>query len=260
MRGMDPPRVLSLSGARVSGNLSICPRSNLKLENHHEQTLLIDADDTLWENNIYFERVILSVQNLMKAFDVDPQDFRASLNQAEREHVLTHGYGTANFTRSLVRTCEAFLPPAADPGLKTHVHELALGIMNHPLEILTGVPETLAYLSRRHALYLVTKGDHEEQSRKIEASKLRPYFLEVEILAEKNSQTFRDLTLKHSWDAGRTWMIGNSPRSDVNPAISAGLNAVYIPHPHTWVLEHEEPVRHPRLLELGRFADLRVHF
>ncbi len=230
------------------------------LGTNHSQTLLIDADDTLWENNIYFERVIASVQAILEPLGVAAEDFRASLNQAERQHIVTHGYGTANFTRSLVMTFERFHGPGLDPSLTVRVREMALGIMNHPLEILDGVPETLEYLALRHTLFLVTKGDPAEQARKVQGSTLQAHFQGVEILNEKNEGTFRSLVEKHLWDPYRTWMIGNSPRSDINPAIRAGISAVYIPHPHTWVLEHEEPVRHPRLLELETFADLRQYF
>ncbi len=227
---------------------------------NHSQILLIDADDTLWENNIYFERVIAKVQAMLKPLGVAEEDFRASLNQAERGHIVTHGYGTENFTRSLVMTFERYAGFGADPSLATRVREMGLGIMNHPLEIMDGVRETLEYLAPRHSLFLVTKGDPAEQSRKIEVSRLASYFKHVEILPEKNVDTFAGLVEKHSWDPPHTWMVGNSPRSDINPAIKAGINAVYIPHPHTWILEHEEPVRHPRLLELERFSDLRQHF
>jgi putative hydrolase of the HAD superfamily len=228
--------------------------------NTNRKVLLIDADDTLWENNIYFERAISSVQEILAGFAVDPQDFRAALNQAESEHIVTYGYGTVNFTRSLVSTFAKFLPPQADPGLEERVQELGLEIKHHPIELLDGVPETLGYLSERHTLYLVTKGDQEEQFHKIVSSELRPFFTGVEILAEKNAAAFRGLMEAHSWATDSTWMIGNSPRSDINPALSAGMSAVYIPHPHTWVLEHEEPVRHPRLLELNKFSDLRRFF
>ena len=56
-------------------------------------------------------------------------------------------------------------------------------------------------------------------------------------------------------------MIGNSPKSDINPALEAGINAVFVPHEHTWRLEHEE-VRAGagRLLTLTRFSELREHF
>jgi len=221
--------------------------------------LLIDADDTLWENNILFERVIAQVQALLRTFNVDAQLFRQQLNEAELEHIPIHGYGTANFTRSLVRTVER-VAPTADRSLIAAVRELALGIMRQTPEVIDGVPETLAYLARRHTLFLVTKGNHEEQMAKIGASNLAGYFQEVEILGEKNVSSFLLLLSKHRWDASRTWMIGNSPRSDINPALGAGMNAVFIPHPHTWELEHEDPIRHPNLLEVKRFSDLRLHF
>jgi len=217
----------------------------------------VDADDTLWENNIYFERVLTSVESLLEPLGVDPQSFRCLLNEAERLHIRDRGYGTLNFTRSLVATFENLLPPHADRSLVTRVRESALAIMDRPLEILDHVPETLNYLNKRHTLYLVTKGNPEEQSRKIERSGLRHYFHGVEILREKNVPAFLGLLGKYCWRAQDTWMIGNSPRSDINPALAAGLSAVYIPHPHTWALEHEEPLRVPGMVELQTFADLR---
>ncbi len=222
--------------------------------------LLVDADDTLWENNIYYERVIWQVQALLRPFGVDSRAFRDHLNEKERRHIPVHGYGTLNFARSLVEAFMHFLPWDADGSRRDEVEAMALGILNHPLELLEGVPETLSYLSGHHALFLVTKGDLQEQLRKIEASCLLPYFQGVEILAEKNEEVYRGLLQRHGWDPDRTWMIGNSPRSDINPALSAGMNAVYIPHPHTWMLEHEEAARHPRLIELQRFPDLCSHF
>jgi putative hydrolase of the HAD superfamily len=232
---------------------------NLPDPGSRPSNLLIDADDTLWENNIFFERVIAQVQALLRTFSVDSRIFRELLNQAELEHIPVYGYGTVNFARSLVRTFEKVLP-GADPALIATVRDLALGIMRQRPLVIDGVPETLAYLSQRHLLFLVTKGNPEEQTAKIETSGLGRYFREVEILREKNISSFLQLLRKHDWDAERTWMIGNSPRSDINPAIGAGLNAVYIPHPHTWALEHEAPVRHPNLLEVKRFADLRLYF
>jgi putative hydrolase of the HAD superfamily len=62
-------------------------------------------------------------------------------------------------------------------------------------------------------------------------------------------------------DPAETWMIGNSPKSDVNPALEAGLNAVFVPHAHTWVLEKQDIVAGTgQLLVVDRFGDLRSHF
>jgi putative hydrolase of the HAD superfamily len=102
-----------------------------------------------------------------------------------------------------------------------------------------------------------------EQSGKIERSGLRRLFNAVEIVAEKNQPTYESIVDKYGLDPTRSWMIGNSPKSDINPSLAAGLNAVFIPHDQTWVLEHEEVVIAPdgqRLLVLERFRQLAEHF
>jgi putative hydrolase of the HAD superfamily len=224
------------------------------------QNLLIDADDTLWENNIYYERVIQQVLALLDRSGEGSSGFRAELDEIERRRIPIDGYGTVNFTRSLVETFKRFLPPGSDPMLPVQVEQLSLAILVHPLEVLPDVPETLAYLSCHHTLFLVTKGDQEEQLRKIRASNLLIYFEGFEILREKNARTYSQLLDRHGWERSRSWMIGNSPRSDINPALAAGMGAVYIAHPHTWTLEHGQPAKHPNLIELKKFSDLRLHF
>ena len=102
-----------------------------------------------------------------------------------------------------------------------------------------------------------------EQSGKIERSGLRKYFAAAEIVDEKNFATYEALVEKYELDREKTWMIGNSPKSDINPALAVGLNAVFVPHGDTWILEHEELNAAPasqRLIILGRFAELREHF
>jgi len=224
------------------------------------QILLIDADDTLWENNIYYERVIRNAVSLLDGAGVDPGVFRAALDDAERMRIPLQGYGTVNFTHSLVETFRRFQPPDAGPALAERVRQMSLAIRDHPMEIIETVPETLAYLADRHALYLVTKGNREEQSRKVRDSMLQDYFQSVEILPEKDTLAFSRLLDRHGWEHSRTWMIGNSPRSDINPALAVGISAVYIPHRHTWTFEQEHPLDHPRLIILERFSDLRQHF
>ena len=125
------------------------------------------------------------------------------------------------------------------------------------------MPETLKYLGERHHLILMTKGHPAEQSGKIERSGLKEYFSAIEIVAEKDESTYRSAIAKYALATDVTWMIGNSPKSDINPALAAGLHAVFIPHNDTWVLEHEEVAVAPasqQLLVVDRFGDLRNHF
>jgi putative hydrolase of the HAD superfamily len=110
---------------------------------------------------------------------------------------------------------------------------------------------------------MVTKGALAEQSGKIERSGLKKYFAATEIVPEKDPAVYRSLMEKHELAHHSTWMIGNSPKSDINPALAAGLHAVFVPHGETWILEHEELAAAPprqRLLIVGQFSELREHF
>ncbi len=227
------------------------------------QTLLIDADDTLWENNVYFERAIADFISFLNHRQYTPQQVRQVLNGVELESIAQHGYGLGSFTHSLVETFERLAVEPLTPALHETIHGFARAIAEQPVEVLAGVPETLDYLSRRHHLILMTKGVPAEQSRKVEQSGLKTYFSAVEIVAEKDSPTYVAILEKHSLAFEVTWMIGNSPKSDINPALAAGLNAVFVPHDQTWVLEHEEvvtPQGTSRLIVLEAFAQLREHF
>jgi putative hydrolase of the HAD superfamily len=227
------------------------------------QTLLIDADDTLWENNIYFERAIAKFITFLDHREHTPEMVRLVLNDVERESIVKHGYGLNSFAHSLVETFEKLSVDPITPELHQRIHSFAHQIADHPIEILPGVPETLQYLSERHHLILMTKGNLTEQSGKVERSGLKQYFAAVEIVAEKDESTYRSAIAKYALPADTTWMVGNSPKSDINPALAAGLHAVFIPHGSTWILEHEEVATAPalqRLLVVDRFGDLKNHF
>jgi putative hydrolase of the HAD superfamily len=227
------------------------------------QTLLIDADDTLWENNIYFERAIARFISFLNHHEFSAEQVREVLNDVERECIVTHGYGLHSFAHALGKTFERLSPAPVTPELHAQVASFAHSIENHPIEFLPEVPQTLEYLSQRHKLILVTKGASAEQSGKVERSGIRKYFASVEIVPEKNAAVYSSVADKHDLTHHSTWMIGNSPKSDINPALAAGLHAVFVPHGDTWILEHEELNSAPpnqKLLIVGGFAELREHF
>jgi putative hydrolase of the HAD superfamily len=229
------------------------------------QTLLIDADDTLWENNIYFERSIAEFISFLNHREFTPQQVRERLNEVERESIKTHGYGLHSFGNALCNTFECLSVEPLTHELRERIHRFAMRIAEHPVEIIPGVPETLRHLAgRHHHLIMMTKGAPAEQTSKVERSGLKEHFSAVEVVAEKNAVAYHAVAEKYGLDPDVTWMIGNSPRSDVNPALEAGLHAVFVPHDMTWVLEHEEiaspKTARQKLLKLERFADLQKHF
>ena len=227
------------------------------------QMLLVDADDTLWENNIYFERAIAQFISFIDHKRHSPDQVREILNNVERESIRKYGYGLHSFSHSLVDTFEKLSVEPITPALHETIQGFANLIAEQPMELLPDVPFTLEYLSERHDLILLTKGAVVEQSRKIERSGLAKYFSAIEIVAEKDTAVYEEMASKHNLPGHSTWMVGNSPKSDVNPSLAAGLNAVFIPHDNTWILEHEavaQPSAERALLVLERFSLLQSHF
>ena len=227
------------------------------------QTLLIDADDTLWENNIYFERAIAAFISYLDHCEHSREQVREKLNEVERETVLARGYGLTSFRHSLLTCYQRLSVEPITEEKRERILSFAQSVADQEIELLPGVAESLPVLASRHRLMLMTKGAEAEQADKLSRSGLAKHFSAVEVPKEKNAAAYAAVCRKYALSPDRTWMIGNSPRSDINPALSAGLHAVFILHPHTWVLEHDlftAPAVPQTLLELRRFEQLLEYF
>jgi putative hydrolase of the HAD superfamily len=223
--------------------------------------LVFDADDTLWENEVRFERVIDDFLAWVAHPTLDEAAVRAVLNDVEAANVMAHGYGSRSFLRSLHDCFERLQErPGTEPE-RREIEALATALVEHRVELVPEVADTLTQLGRRHRLALLTKGDRAEQQGKIDASGLAGHFDSIHIVAEKNVGVYRQLARDLSLDPATTWMIGNSPKSDILPARQAGWNAAFIPNQHTWVLEQGEldPEDHA-VRRLATFTDLLALF
>ncbi len=220
-------------------------------------TLIFDADDTLWENNVLYERVARDFFAWLS--HPDPEHARAVHRDVERATIRTHGYGTVSFLRTLHVTVERLRDRPPTDGERAELDALSAALARHEMELVPGVVEVLTALGRRHDLRLLTKGQAVEQQAKIDASGLAGYFTSVHIVAEKDVDTYRGLVAELSLRPDETWMIGNSPRSDVLPARAAGLHAVYVPNPNTWAHEHAE-ITDPDVVTVASLRDLTALF
>ncbi|HEY7304840.1 MAG TPA: HAD family hydrolase [Bryobacteraceae bacterium] len=225
------------------------------------QHLIFDADDTLWENNIYFEEAFEQFCDYLAHSSMSPVEVRAVLDEIERMNARINGYGSRSFARNLTACFQRVAERDISDADLAVVQDFAHAILEKPIELIEGVSETVAELSLRHELILFTKGDPEEQHLKIDRSGLAHYFHHAAIVREKNEPAYLDLARQRQFTIEQTWMIGNSPKSDINPALAAGFSAVYVPHPRTWSLEHESvPEEHPRLLRVVSIRELTVYF
>jgi len=224
--------------------------------------LIFDADDTLWENNIYFEDAFDNFVEFLAHSSLSPPQVRDVLNEIELVNSKIHGYGSRNFGRNLQQAYQHLAEREIRHDDLEHVMSLAERILRQPMQLIEGVEETLEELAQRHKLALFTKGHPDEQRMKVDRSGLGRHFSYTGIVKEKDSGAYSRLIAENAFPAAKTWMIGNSPKSDINPALEAGLGAVLVPHARTWVLEHQE-LRTPagaRFLQVERFADLKNHF
>ncbi|NLD45347.1 MAG: HAD family hydrolase [Chloroflexi bacterium] len=224
-----------------------------------ERTLLIDADDTLWENNIYYLRCTARFAGLMESLGLDGQRARRLLEAAEREVIPAMGYGPEGYIQAVGLAYERLASEAGltpDPAYAREARACAEAILDAPMVLLEDVAYVLRALRPTSRLVLVTKGDAAHQFKKLERSGLGSLFDATYILEEKDADAYRHILRDLGLDRESTWMVGNSPRSDINPAVEAGLGAVLIPHDHTWTAEVERLERPEVVITLNGFCDL----
>jgi len=225
------------------------------------QNLIFDADDTLWENNVIFERVVDDFIDWLAHPTQDAAAIRQILAEIEEANIVAHGYGSQVFLRSLKECFTHLTERPVSAVEQARFDDFAEAFAHNKVELIRDVADVLDELATRHDLYLVTKGRPEEQQRKIEASGLDHHFLGIDIVPVKEPATYRRIVAARDLDTGRTWMIGNSPKSDIVAARTAGLRAVFVPHPNTWAHEHAElDESDPHILRVETFAELATHF
>ncbi len=222
-------------------------------------TLILDADDTLWENETYYQQAIADFANLMAGQGFDRLTAQYMARTVDHVRVSLVGYGPLEFARSLVvaygRLCRRHARPVV-PEIADDVLRIGRVVVEHPVALLDGVAEALPKLGGRCRLLLLTKGDLEVQQSKLARSGLARFFEGVHVVSEKDAGVLRQLVVDYGLRPEQVWMVGNSPRSDINPALEAGLRAIYIPRPNTWELEREAIADPARVTVLGSFGEL----
>jgi putative hydrolase of the HAD superfamily len=220
--------------------------------------LIFDADDTLWDSNIHFLEAEATFLEVLGVHGVSNLETRMSIRRHELDMIAEMGYGRRPYVLALHRVVRELLPVDHHERLSTEVERIGTKLLGHHCELLPGVEDTLRELARRHRLLLFTKGQPAEQMAKLERAGLRGLFSRVGIPLEKDARAYTLLLAQAELDPARTFMIGNSPRSDITPALRAGLRgAIFIPHPHTWELEHEElETAEERVVTITTFSKL----
>lgn len=214
------------------------------------ETIAFDADDTLWQNEHLYLDAQLRFKELLAQYQ-RPEWIAERLYQTEMRNLQHFGYGIKAFALSMIETAvELTEGRIAGHDIQTII-DIAREMLAADIELLDHVAETVAALSERYMLMVITKGDLRDQELKVARSGLSPYFRHVEIVSDKSPASYGVILRRYDIAPERFLMVGNSLRSDILPVLALGASAVYIPHQLTWAHEHAEP---PALDHPGYYA------
>ena len=211
-----------------------------------------DADDTLWHTERAFRLTQDRFRELL-ADHAEPDHLAGRLLAAERANLGLYGYGVKAFVLSMIETALEVTARRVPGHLPAEIVDAGREMLAHPVELLPGAAEAVAFAAEGRTAMIVTKGDLLDQERKVAASGLGELVDRVEIVAEKTAALYGAL-----FGGARAMMVGDSLRSDVRPALEAGAWAAHVPHAgEPWAVERAEvPEGHPRYRRLNGLAAL----
>lgn len=210
------------------------------------QGIIFDFDDTLVEATVFFDRAKASFAQKMAELGFPAEEALVVLNRFDIRNVLNAGGFLPDcFPRALAETYEHYCAAHNSPlcaVTRNWMEELGWQVFKQPVEVIEGAPEVLEALAKRYPLFLATKGEPEMQLARLEDSGLKQYFEQVYVVPDKTPAEYRMIAGEQGLVTGRSWVIGNSMKGDINPGILSGFNCIYVHHQHTWDFEDEPAV------------------
>ena len=203
-----------------------------------------DADDTLWHNESIFMITQEKFREILHSYNTELVN--QTLSSTQIKNLKLFGYGIKGFILSMVETSVELTNGEIKGNEIQKIIDFGREMLANPIELLPHVQEVIEDLSRKYRLLLITKGDLFDQETKIARSGLAEYFTGVEIVSDKNSETYEKILSRHKIIASRFIMIGNSMRSDIVPIVQIGGQAVHIPYYSTWDHEQKHPYIDPK--------------
>ena len=201
-----------------------------------------DADDTLWESEVFFSQVEKKFTQLINSYGVEA-DIGKELYETEKRNLSKLGYGVKSFTLSMIESAHHLTQGNIGSGDTVQIVQWGKELLHHPVNLLPGVVDVLSRLQGHFAIYVITKGDNFHQQQKFVDSGLATFVTDIEIVQEKDSKAYKAILTKMGVAPEEFLMVGNSVRSDILPVLEIGSQAVHIPHETTWQYETEHAGR-----------------
>lgn len=221
----------------------------------HITHIFLDADDTLWENDVFYRVAEQEFVEYMRPW-VDEDTAREQLAHFQEENIKVFGYGSKTYLLGMCDTAAHLVPDDFGPGMYNDIKQIIVRLETHPFAFLPGARETVIALSRRYKVVIATKGELHEQMRKYNISGLKDYVTAIEVMERKSVDDYRNLAVKMGIEPENFFMVGNAVRSDVAPVIAMGGWAVHIPYEITWVHELMDLPESEKVLEMQEISQL----
>lgn len=226
--------------------------------------IAFDADDTLWHNEDDFAATETAFAERLAPW-ASEDEARAALFETETRNLALFGYGVKSFTLSMIEAAMELSGGAVASSDLAALLELGKKMLHRPAELLPHVRDVVAELHQRYQLVLITKGDLHHQERKVQGSGIAHHFDAVEVVSEKDAETYARVAKRHGIDVTKMVMVGNSVKSDVLPIVELGGIGIHIPYAVTWAHEkvaedhlhtYERNVHGARYWELESIRDV----
>ncbi len=220
------------------------------------KVIAFDADDTLWDNEIYFQEAEKKFSELMEEY-LPQHSVARELLQTEIKNISLYGYGIKAFMLSMIETAIRISEQTIHVSVIEKIIGYGQALLEKPIQKLEGVEEVLQTLKQKYRLVVATKGDLLDQERKLRKSGLDHYFHHTEIMSEKGEPDYRKLIKHLDIQPEQFVMIGNSIKSDILPVLAIGGHGFHIPYHVTWGHEKiEKKVEHTNFRQLSHIREV----
>jgi putative hydrolase of the HAD superfamily len=222
--------------------------------------LIFDGDETLWSTMPLYSEAKAKFARLMRRHVGTPCSTAIeTLEVLDRENVKRFGFSARRFPTSMAEGYVCLAESTGqrpDPDLRIRVQAVGASVFQLPARRIKGTNRVLSLL-RAHgfAMVLCTKGDDDVQRSRICASGVSRFFDKVYVVPQKSEREFIEILKEQHVDPTEACSIGDSARSDINPALGLGMSAVWI-QKDTWSFEAECVLSTPRLNVIADLRDL----
>lgn len=222
------------------------------------KTIAFDADDTLWVNEPIFTDTRLKFEEILSSYISINETLEKEFYAVELRNLRLFGYGIKGFTLSMIESALELTDYQIHGKDIEKIILLGKEMLEHPVNVLPDVANVLDILENHYQLMIITKGDLWDQENKIARSGLIRFFDKVEIVSEKNPETYAEVLKRNGVEISEFLMVGNSVKSDILPIIELGARAIHIPFHDTWAHEmvDKSEIKDLPYIEMSKISEL----